>query len=103
MVLYICSFLVESKLVIEHSMTDLRDIEAAWCGRNPSGPASASKPAIMGDDLIFSYEIVEMGQKYIAKNIYSAMSENSFHITSYLIDTEGTSTKTVSLDLTRRK
>jgi hypothetical protein len=56
-----------------------------------------------GNDLIFSYEIVEMGQKYIAKNIYSAMSENSFHITSYLIDTEGTSTKTVSLDLTRRK
>lgn len=81
---------------------DLKAYRMAWA--QPIWPGiSIESGHFEGEDLILSYEIMEMGQKYIAKNIYSGLSPNSFRITSYLIDSEGTSTKTVTLDLTRRR
>jgi hypothetical protein len=81
---------------------DLKAYRMAWA--QPIWPGiSIESGHFEGDDLILSYEIVEMGQKYIAKNIYTNLTENSFRIVSYLIDSEGTSTKTVSLELNRRR
>jgi hypothetical protein len=55
-----------------------------------------------GDDLILSYEIVEMGKKYVVKNDYSDWTQTSLTITSHLIDLDGKHIKTLTMRLKKR-
>ncbi len=55
-----------------------------------------------GPDLILSYEIVEMGKKYVVRNDYSDWTAGSLTITSHLIDISGREIKTLTMKLKRR-
>jgi hypothetical protein len=55
-----------------------------------------------GPDLILSYEIVEMGKKYVVRNAYSEWTPNSLTITSHLIDLDGSKINTLTMKLKKR-
>jgi hypothetical protein len=56
-----------------------------------------------GSDLVMSYEIFEMGKKYVVRNVYSDWAPNSVTITSELIETSGREVKTLTMKLKRRQ
>ncbi len=56
-----------------------------------------------GPELILSYEIEEMGQKYVVKNEYTEWTDTSLNITSHLIDITGRQIKTLTMVLKKRQ